>query len=486
MRILFVMRNHGYLRNYASTLRLLASRGHDVIVGSRGPERHMSVDTEGFLSDLSRTFPNVRTVDLPKRTDRWKSFATSLRSVRNALRYRHPDLRPAVALAARAEAHLARQAPRIAARGLPRSWAAASALSSVASVIEAAIPTDPRIDAMVSSIAPDVIVVTPLVDFVSYQVDYVKTARRLGIPVSLAVASWDNLTNKGTVQVEPDHVMVWNEAQKHEAVHLHRIAPDRISVTGAQLFDDWFGRAPGEDREAFCARVDLDTHRPFFLYLCSSLFIAPDEVSFVRTWLERLRASAYAALRECGVLIRPHPGHAWPWADADLSAFGNVAVWPRAGDMPLFEASKANYYDSIFHSAGVVGINTTGLIEAGIVGRRSFTVLAPEFAATQGGTLHFSYLTSTGFLRTANTFDDHHAQLDAELREPSTAQSLAPFIKEFVRPHGLGVPSTPRVARAIETLGCARSVPAREALSARLLRPVLDRLILPAGTPGRS
>jgi hypothetical protein len=186
------------------------------------------------------------------------------------------------------------------------------------------------------------------------------------------------------------------------------------------------------------------------------------------------------------VLIRPHPGHAWPWADADLSAFGNVAVWPRAGDMPLFEASKANYYDSIFHSAGVVGINTTGLIEAGIVGRRSFTVLAPQFAATQGGTLHFSYLTSTGFLRTANTFDEHHAQLEAELREPSTAQSLAQFIKEFVRPHGLGVPSTPLVARAIETLGRARSVPARDALSARLLRPVLDRLILPAGTPGRS
>lgn len=60
--------------------------------------------------------------------------------------------------------------------------------------------------------------VTPLVDFVSYQIDYVKTAKRLGIPVSMAVASWDNLTNKGTVNVQPDQVIVWNNEQKREVV----------------------------------------------------------------------------------------------------------------------------------------------------------------------------------------------------------------------------------------------------------------------------
>ena len=181
MRILFVMRNHGYLRNYASTVRLLASQGHEVVVGSRGPERHMSVDTVGYLSDLTRECPSVSVRDLPKRSDRWKAFAGAVRAVRNALRYRHPELRRATALSERAEAHLARQAPRIAAHGLPRSWAVASVVSWFASVVEAAIPTDPGIDAVVSSIAPDAIIVTPLVDFVSYQVDYVKTAKRLGI-----------------------------------------------------------------------------------------------------------------------------------------------------------------------------------------------------------------------------------------------------------------------------------------------------------------
>lgn len=486
MRILFVMRNHGYLRNYASTIRLLASRGHEVVVGSRGPERHMQVDTVGYLAELSRAYPNVTAADLPKRADRWKTFATAVRAVRNALRYRHPELRRARALADRAEAHLARQAPRLAARGLPRTWAFASALSRLACVIEAAIPTDPRIDAAVSAIAPDVIVVTPLVDFISYQVDYVKTAKRLGIPVSMAVASWDNLTNKGIIAVQPDQVIVWNEIQKREAVHLHGVPAERVCVTGAQLFDEWFDRSPGESRAAFCARLGLNPDRPFLLYMCSSLFIAPNEVAFVRAWLERLRRSEYPSLRECGVLVRPHPGHAWPWADVDLSQFGNVAIWPRGGDMPLFEASKTNYFDSLFHSAAVVGINTTGMIEAGIVGRRSFTLLASDFAATQGGTVHFSYLTSPGFLRTAATFDEHHAQLDEELRHPANPVTLTPFIRAFVRPCELDSPATPRLAAVIEQLARARSAPVRDGLSSRLLRPVLDRLLVGAGTPSRS
>jgi len=381
-------------------------------------------------------------------------------------------------LSRRAEAHLAREAPRLAARGLPEQWPVAQFVSRLAAVVEAAIPTDPYIDAVVGSIAPDVVVVTPLVDFVSYQIDYVKTAKRLGIPVSMAVASWDNLTNKGTVNVQPDQVIVWNNAQKREAVDLHGVPPERVRVTGAQLFDDWFDRRPSQSREAFCERIGLNPGRPFLLYLCSSLFIAPEEVSYVRTWLQRLRASGYSSLHECGVLIRPHPGHASPWAEVDLSAFGNVTIWPRQGDMPLFDAAKADYFDSLFHSGGVVAVNTTGMIEAGIVGRTSYTLLAPEFAATQGGTVHFEHLTAPGFLRTATTVAEHHQQLDAALRQASNAQLLDPFIKEFVRPLGLDVPATPIVVNAIEELGHSRRVAAADGLVPRLLRRALDRYVI--------
>ena len=477
MRILFVMRNHGYLRNYASTVRLLASRGHTIIIGSRGREKHMAVDTDEYLDDLSRAHPNASMLKLPKRGDGWTAFAGAVRAVRNALRYRHPRFLNATLLAARANDHLARRAPRVAAMGLPRPWPVAAALSATAGFVEAAIPTDPKIDDTVSSLAPDVMVVTPLVDFNSYQIDYVKTAKRLGIPVAMAVASWDNLTNKGIIAVQPDGVIVWNEAQKREAIELHGVRPENVHVTGAQLFDDWFDRRPTTTRGDFCASIGLDAGRLFFLYLCSALFIARDEVPFVRQWIERLRSSRFPALRDCGVLVRPHPGHAGLWADVDLSQLGHVAIWPRGGDMPLFEEAKDAYFDSLHHSAAIVAVNTTGMIEAGIVGRASFTLLSPEFAGTQGGTVHFDHLTAPGFVRTATTFDQHHAQLDAELTSPSTPAAFAPFLEQFVRPFGLTSPATPRVADTIEQLAGTRTAAAQEPLPARLLRPVLSRLI---------
>jgi hypothetical protein len=470
MRVLFVMRNHGYLRNYASTVRLLASRGHEVIVGSRGPERHMAVDTPRFLEELHREFPAVTTEILPKRADEWMPLAAEIRAGRNALRYRHPAFRGATKLAARADQHARTKAPRLA-RMLPSPWPLARAFSSLLSVAERAVPPDPKIEAVVDRLAPEAIVVTPLVDFNSYQIDYVKSAKRRGIPVALAVASWDNLTNKGVIAVQPDRVFVWNREQEREAVSLHAVKRDRVVVTGAPVFDDWFAMTPRRSREQFSREVGLDPSRPFVLYLCSSSFIAPDEPAFVRDWLRRLRHTTTPRLRDIGVLVRPHPGSAAPWKDVDLSQFGNVAIWPREGMMPLDEDAKQAYFESIHHSSAVVGVNTSGMIEAAIVGRRSFTVAVPEFALGQEGTLHFAYLSP--MLTRAATFDEQFAQLAAELERPSSRETFAPFVRDFVRPRGLDAPATPALVEAIEALQDLRPVAASDSWPIQLLRRAL-------------
>jgi hypothetical protein len=346
-------------------------------------------------------------------------------------------------------------------------------MSQLMATAEAFIPTDPEIDRLVERLAPDALIVTPLVDFNSYQVDYVKTARRMGVPVALAVASWDNLTNKGVIAVQPHRVFVWNDIQKKEAIELHGVPSDRVTVTGAALFDEWFARSPSSSRQMFCARLGFDPEKPYFLYLCSSLFIAQDEVPFVRQWLTRLRHSTHPALRECSVLVRPHPGHAVLWRDVDLSSFGNVVIWPREGAMPLYVDTKAEYFDSLHHSAGVVGVNTSGLIEAGVLGRRSFTVLAEEFALTQSGTIHFGYLADPGFLSVARTFDEHHAQLAAELDRPSSHEDFARFIQDFVRPAGLDLPATPRLVDAIERLEQEKPAPVAAGRVRRHLRSLV-------------
>ena len=46
-----------------------------------------------------------------------------------------------------------------------------------------------------------------------------------------------------------------------------------------------------------------------------------------------------------------------------------VVVWPKGGASPVDFASRNDFYDSMYHSAGAVGINTSAQIECGIVGR---------------------------------------------------------------------------------------------------------------------
>src|SRR5581483_6437361 len=150
--------------------------------------------------------------------------------------------------------------------------------------LERAIPTSPEIDRFVREHAPDVVLATPVVNRASTQVEFLKSARRLGIPAATLVASWDNLTNKGLLKWAPERVFVWNEVQRREAAELHGIPPERVTATGAQLFDTWFERRPSTAREELVRRMGLDPARPYVLFLGSSPFVtnhSEDEVRFV-------------------------------------------------------------------------------------------------------------------------------------------------------------------------------------------------------------
>ena len=328
--------------------------------------------------------------------------------------------------------------------------------------LEDAIPTSPAIDGYIREQAPDVVLVTSVVKPASAQVEFLKSARRLGIPAAACVASWDNLTNKGLLRFAPERVFVWNEVQRREAVELHGIPAERVVATGAQLFDPWFERRPSRTREEFVRTVGLDPAEPYVLYVGSSPFVtnhSDDEVRFVERWIEALRASGDERLRGLGIAIRPHPvGKGWK--HADLARFENVVIWPPHSERPIKPEDQTEFFDSLAHSAAVVGINTTAMIEAAIVGKSVLTVLAPEFA--QESTLHFHYLLEEngGFLHVASSLEEHRAQLARVLDEDAPgAERRRRFVESFVRPHGLDRPATPILADAVEELAAQTRVP---------------------------
>ena len=369
MRVFFSLRHPGTLRNFASTVLELAARGHQV---------HLSFTMQDKLGDgrvlweASRT-PGVTVGGVAAKAPWrfWLRLARGARACRDYLRYQSPDYSDAPSLRDRADAKTPAAFRRVCAWPVVGSAPGRRVLGRLLALVEDAIPSDPLTDAALAAVDPDVVLVSPLVDFASDQVDVVKSARTLGRRVALCVHSWDNLTNKGLIRLLPDRVFVWNDMQRQEAIRMHGVADAHVVATGAPNYDQWFEKAPSISRAAFLERVGLPAARDVVLYLCSSPFIAPDEITFIETWLRALRGSDNPRLRDAGVLIRPHPENAQPWHRLDLALLGPVAVWPRDGANPVDDASKSDYFHSLHWAAVAVGVNSSALIEAGIVGRAS-------------------------------------------------------------------------------------------------------------------
>jgi len=476
VKILFLMDSPEYLRFYDSAVEELAARGHTVAIAVNSQRVKKPVGLEGLRAYADRV--SVLGV-APEFRGIWSDIAHSVRATMDFVRFLHPSFAAAPALRARMKRKV-----------LPRPYHWLDAITTLRGdtvrraeqalmAAERAIPVCGSIVEFLRSQAPDVLLVSPLVAAASEQVDWIKAARACGIRTAVCIASWDNLTNKGLLRVAPDRVIVWNEAQRREAQEYHYIPPETIEVTGAQLFDRWFAKEPTRPRDAFCHRAGLPDSGPFVLFTGSSSFISESsaEVAFVRRWIDAVRRSNDAALRTINVLVRPHPYNFHRWADQPVADLPGVSVFPRQSYNPIDADTRDDFYDSLYHCAAVVGINTSAMIEAAIVGRPVCSLLAPEFAGTQEGTVHFHHLLpeNGGFLRIAAGLDEHVAQLAAVLRDPdATGAETARFVASFIRPHGVDRPATPIFADAIERLGRAPA-PAPEAAPSwrHLVRPLL-------------
>ena len=472
MRVLFLARHFTYFRNFESVIRRLAVKGHAVHLAA---EKEEGFGGRDMVERLAAEVPGVTVGFAPPRADaRGFEVATALRLSFDYFRYLDSayDDTPAI----RARAH--ERTPRIA-LALARV-PARRLLAGVFRALEPAVPTDAAIDAYLREQQPDVLVLTPLIDLGSPQLDYLKSAQVAGVSTVLAVWSWDHLTSKSLIRMHPDRVLVWNPVQRREAIELHGVHDADIVVTGAQCFDQWFDREPGRDRAAFCRDAGLPESRPFVLWVCSALFKgSPPEAAFVERWITALRASGDPALATCAILVRPHPQRLPEWHDADLSRFEGVSVW---GSNPVDAQARADYFDSMYYARAVVGLNTSALLEAAIVDRPVHTILDPEYRQNQTGTLHFRYLTDPefGFLRVAPTLDDHVRQLAASMRDGVAAENRR-FVERFVRPLGRSVEATDRFVEALEDAALLRP---RGTLSvtAPLLRPIVAGLRALSGT----
>jgi len=459
VKIVFIARHYSYLRLFESAILALADRGHQIVLAA---DRTETMGGRQMVERIAEKYPNVTTCDAPGRyTGAWAEVAKQLRLGLDYLRFLQPGYDETPYLRQRAQERAPRLVVRLASSPLGALVGGRRGLAALLGAAERGLPIPAAMREFLIERQPDLLLITPLIDLGSPQLDHFAAARALGIRTLLPVGSWDHLSSKALLRVLPERVLVWNPMQRQEAVELHDVPSDRVVVTGAQCYDQWFGRQPSRSREDFCARVGLDPERPFVLYTCSSLFRGTvSEPEFVESWVRALRTSRDPRLKGIGILIRPHPARLDEWRAVDLSGQRNLVFW---GAHPVDAEAKNDYFDSMYYSAGVVGINTSAFLEAAVVGKPVHTVLLPDVSRdNQEGTLHFRYLLNVngGLLRAARSLEEHLTLLAGSLApEGGGDEKASRFVDGFVRPHGRGEAATPRFVAAIEEAGTLPAPP---------------------------
>jgi len=462
VKLLFILAQTSYIRHFESVVLALADRGHEL---------RLAVSREGHtsLAPALAAHPRISQTICPTgRADKWREPVETLRSLADYVHYLEPAFLPAEKLRTRAfrnlaksltgheKTHIKLRCPyckeRIAddqAGKLLMSLGdqGLQGLRRLLQAMEASVRPDSAHEQFLRAERADAVLVTPLINHGSGQSEWVKAARVLKTPVGFPVFSWDNLTTKGLIHEQPDRLFVWNEIQRKEAADYHGIPREHVVVTGAPRFDDFFSMAPSTGRATFCRGLGLDSARTIITYLCSSEFVSGREVEFVRQWIDEVRQDP--ALEGSSIVIRPHPRSLEQWRDFNPSRGSRVAVTTSG----VMNADQL-LYDSLYHSAAIVGLNTSAQIEAGILGKPVYTMLAPGFERGQQGTLHFQYLLAQngGFVEVADSFDSHRSQLAQAVAGRVDRTRVDRFIESFIRPSGLHLPATPIMADAIEAL----------------------------------
>ena len=221
--------------------------------------------------------------------------------------------------------------------------------------LERLLPPHPELEQAIRNLRPDAVLLLSRIGKNSVELDVLKVARQLRIPSILLVWSWDNLTSKAVLNEHPDHLLVWNDEMAWEANAYHGVAPERIKVVGAPLFDRFFEVA----RDA----PDVRPTEPGLLYVGSSPYASDDESAICDEWIAAIRHSPDPRLANARIVIRPHPAdHSWDgWRPPD----NRVALSTSHKGEP--ERLLALIRDA----SVVVGLNTSAEIEAASPGGRS-------------------------------------------------------------------------------------------------------------------
>lgn len=452
MKVLFVFHNVYFFRYFEGTVRSLRAKGHEVVVATNLKRMSKGYTDRALRKCIEECGCQEEPIILPAG---YSMVGAVLRDIIGYSNYFRPE-HPSPTWAAKWKKYLPKAAQFILDFPLVGRLLRKRGVRNILRSIERRLAPDDRVVSRLENDPPDVLVACPFIWTLSADADYVKAAARLNIPTVVAVASWDHLAGKGLFPLIPDATLVWNEEMAREAIDLQDIPAEKIVVTGAPSFDFWFDAAPTVERASFLKQVGLSFEKPYVVFLCSSRPIAgTNEPRAIKEMADHLQRGERT--KDIQILVRPYPSRAGLWKDFNLP---NTSIWPRDGEWPDDQQGRQNLFNSLYHSMAVIGINTTAMLEASVIGKPCLTIMTEEFKGSQVERAHFQQLLRAGFLETAGDYVEAQRILEDFLSGVDRKESARKeFVKNFIRPKGLQYCAAEFSANAIEMASVRAEAP---------------------------
>jgi hypothetical protein len=444
--IVFALPRLEHLPCHISTITALARLGARVTVVVCKPRKRAG-NIPGATADIDREFlrwvdtlslvePNIRLHEQTKRNRIQRPLAkrghrTYLRTLRSCASYLH-RLDHDAWYARRWLGYLPPKLRRTVEHQPVRLLLGTSVVRRLLADAESLQPADRQIRSWLKRNRVDAVVASPTNLWSAPEAEFVKAASRAGIPSAVAVLSWDNLLTKGIIPCRPSMLLAWNGAQKRDAVEVHGIDAASIVITGAPFFDRWFQGESPDDRESFLEQLGLAAAARYVLYLGSSANIAPNESWLVRQIRDSLDRDPRLAPLE--LLVRPHPTN--PQMVADIVGAPGIRVTPSV--VSWSEVTQQEMLELVYHSEAFIGVNTSAMLGAVIVGKPGFSILSDEYRQTHDEAPHFRDMKEANVLYLDDDCDSAIRRLAAVLAgDDPQAVDRERFVRDFIRPRGL-------------------------------------------------
>lgn len=277
------------------------------------------------------------------------------------------------------------------------------------------------------------------------------------IPTVVLAHSWDNLPSRGMLSVRPERLLVWNELMKEQAVNLHSMEEDKVSVVGVPQYE-WYRMLSLECNEkSFYKKNNIPDGKRIITYTANASRIFPDEELFV----EDLRN--YISKQDDLVLIfRLHPEERKEFYFSRYSNDPHVIISNpdngfRANPTENFGSEEAvkDFISLMKYSAVVINLASTITLDAVLF---DTPVICPSFnyklpqnswnsASVWYESSHFEEIAKSGAVPIVSSFNELIDEIEIATKNPRFLSAKRQQLSRKMMPE---LPTSELICKVVE------------------------------------